>query len=398
VSTPDEMNQESSTPDEMNQESSAPDEMNQESSAPDDMTQVSSAPDDMTQVSSAPDDLSLGNDAAAQTELTMSEIESLYTDAFRRCKHRYNAEDQAKASFSRNAFAHDDNRTNYYTGLPNFKVMEHIFSFVREHVPVGKSLDQFQEYAVVLTKLRLNLGMQDLAYRVGVSVSTISRVINKWLCSLNDRLSSACMIWPDRESLCETMPLCFRKSFGNKVTVIIDCFEIFIDKPSNVLARAETWSQYKHHNTVKFLIGIAPQGVVTFISAGWGGRVSDKFIAEHCGLLDKLLPGDVVLADRGFTISDSISVKQAKLNLPAFTKGRDQLTALEVEESRNVSNVRIQVERVIGSVRQKFQILGGPLPLDFVAKKAGDTMPLIDRVVRVCCCLHNCCPSIVPFN
>jgi hypothetical protein len=51
------------------------------------------------------------------------------------------------------------------------------------------------------------------------------------------------------------MPMEFRKYFGVKVSIIIDCFEIFIDRPSNLLARAETWSNYKHHNTVKYLIG-----------------------------------------------------------------------------------------------------------------------------------------------
>ena len=36
--------------------------------------------------------------------------------------------------------------------------------------------------------------------------------------------------------------------------VIIDCFEIFIERPMNLKARAQTWSNYmyKHHNTVKF--------------------------------------------------------------------------------------------------------------------------------------------------
>ena len=74
-----------------------------------------------------------------------------------------------------------------------------------------------------------------------------------------------------------------------------------------------TWSNYKHHNTVKVLIGIVPQGVVTFVSEAWGGRVSDKNLTEHSGILDKLLPGDVVLADRGSTVSDSVGMMDGRV-------------------------------------------------------------------------------------
>ena len=45
--------------------------------------------------------------------------------------------------------------------------------------------------------------------------------------------------------------------------VIGFCFEVFIERPSNLLARTCTWSSYKHHNTVKVFIGIAPQGIVS---------------------------------------------------------------------------------------------------------------------------------------
>ena len=55
-------------------------------------------------------------------------------------------------------------------------------------------------------------------------------------------------------------------AFRLKTTFIIDCFEIFIDRPSNLLARTETFSNYKHHNTVKAFIGITPQGAISFVS------------------------------------------------------------------------------------------------------------------------------------
>ena len=95
---------------------------------------------------------------------------------------------------------------------------------------------------------------------------------------------------------------------SENTVLIVDCLETFIDRPSALLPRAQTYSSYKHHNTATYLIGITPHGIVSFISNGWGGRVSDKFLSECWGLLNKLLPGDTILADRGFDIEDSVCI------------------------------------------------------------------------------------------
>ena len=93
-----------------------------------------------------------------------------------------------------------------------------------------------------------------------------------------------------------------------------------------------------------------------------GRWVSDKFITENCGFLDKLIPGDMVMADRGFTITESVGLRHAKLVKPAFTKGKSQLDPVDGEHTRGIANVRIHVERVIGLLRCKFTILEGILP------------------------------------
>ena len=108
------------------------------------------------------------------------------------------------------------------------------------------------------------------------------------------------------------------------------------------------------------------------------------------------LPGDVVLVDRGFDIAESVGMMQA--TLPAFTKGKSQLSALEVEETRTISNVRIHVERVIGMVKQKYPILQSTIRMDFVKKRVGEDVPRIDRIVCICCALTNMCNAIVPFD
>lgn len=85
----------------------------------------------------------------------------------------------------------------------------------------------------------------------------------------------------------------FLEAFEKCVAIIVDCFDMRTARPSNLQACAQAFPHYKGMHTMKYLIGITPQGAVAFISKGWGGRASDKHITENCGLLYKLLPGDM---------------------------------------------------------------------------------------------------------
>ena len=96
--------------------------------------------------------------------------------------------------------------------------------------------------------------------------------------------------------------------------------------------------------------------MTTFVSSRWGGRVSDKHLMLNSGLLQKLLPRDVVLADRGFDVGEVVAISQASLHIPAFTKGLEQLPPVEVEKSCKLANVCIHIERVIGATRLRFSI------------------------------------------
>ena len=227
-------------------------------------------------------------------------------------------------------FFESDAKVRSYAGLPSYEVLMVVFEHVASHVSrQTQNLSRFREFVMVLIKLRLNVPLQDLAYRFVVSVATVSRIFSYWIAVMDVRLKFM-ISWPVREQLWQTMPMCFQYAFGKKV-VVIDCFGVFIERPSNLLARAQTFSSYKHHNTFKVLVGITPQGSISFVSQAWGGRTSDKYLTENCGFLEFLVPGDMVMADRGFTISDSVGLKQAKLTIPAFTKRKSQLDLLDVE-------------------------------------------------------------------
>ena len=69
------------------------------------------------------------------------------------------------------------------------------------------------------------------------------------------------------------------------------------------------------------------------------------------------MPGDVVMADRGFTVAGSVGMRQIRLVIPACTKGKSQLDPVDVEKTRGIANVGIHVERVSGLLRRKYTIL-----------------------------------------
>ena len=76
--------------------------------------------------------------------------------------------------------------------------------------------------------------------------------------------------WPDRETIRQNLPGCFKPKYKH-TTCIIDCSEVFIERPTSLLACSQTYSNYKGHNTVKFLVAISPTGaIILFPSAGEG--------------------------------------------------------------------------------------------------------------------------------
>ena len=123
----------------------------------------------------------------------------------------------------------------------------------------------------------------------------------------------------------------------------------------------------------------------------------DVYFTENCDLLKNLLPGDLVLADRGFTVHKSVGLYCAQLKIPEFTLGKSQLEQKSVGETREIAAVRIHVERVIGLLRNKFAILQGILPIKIIMK-ADDGTCKLNHVLTICSALCNLCSSVIPVE
>ena len=100
----------------------------------------------------------------------------------------------------------------------------------------------------------------------------------------------------------------------------------------------ELFSNYKHHTTLKGLIGISPGGAIIFIGQLYTGSISDREIVVRSGLLD--LPfqeKDSIMADKGFTIQDLLPLG-VSLNIPPFLGSSAQMPAQDVVHTQEIAS------------------------------------------------------------
>ncbi|XP_033753600.1 uncharacterized protein LOC117336915 [Pecten maximus] len=280
----------------------------------------------------------------------------------------------------------------FYTGIPDADSFEALFDEFKDDPQLKgnkvsgrpSTLRLIDEFFLVLMRLRLGLVLEDLAYRFKTSTSSCSRIFNKWIDYLNVQLSFL-IEWQDRKKIDLTMPNSFKSKYPN-CRVIIDCTEIRTETPSSLQLRSMLYSDYKSHMTYKSLVGISPNGVVTFVSDLYNGSISDKQITKLSGLVDLCECGDAIMADKGFLISDLTTPKGVQLIIPPFKKKRKQLTRREVQETRQIANLRIHVERQMERIKN-FRILQTNIPITMA--------PQASTIWKVCVKLTNLQPPLI---
>ena len=223
--------------------------------------------------------------------------------------------------------------------------------------PVNSSrkLTKEDKIAAFFMKLKFNLPFTFLGHIFNVHRTTIAEAFVTVLEAYYD-FSKDRIWWLSKEEVKATMPMCFKKHYPN-TRVIIDASEVQIEVPASVDAQILFYSNYKARHTIKFLVGIAPSGIVTFISNSYGGRVTDGHLTADSGFFDLLEPGDEVMSDKGFPdIERSLFDRNAMLVMPPFQKTGQQFTEQENIDCYNIASVRIHVERAIARLKQ-FEIL-----------------------------------------
>lgn len=117
--------------------------------------------------------------------------------------------------------------------------------------------------------------------------------------------------------------------------------------------------------------------MITFCSFLFPGSVADKAITRQSGLLDHLKAGDMVLADKGFLISDIVP-GGVSVNIPPFLN-KGKFTESEARATKEVAHNRIHVDMANAHIND-FRILN-MIPSHLRSSA--------NVLVHVCCALVN---------
>ena len=279
-----------------------------------------------------------------------------------------------------------DSDMRFYTGLPDYQTFISLYNFLKPRL--GISLNYYNGYSNVskhpsyvvsrgrprklcdidelfLTMARLRLGLleKDLADRFNIAQQEVSEIFATWIDRLSDYLGQLSFT-TERETMKRNLPKCFKPDYED-VYLIIDCTELYIEKPSQVIQQSATWSEYKGHNTGKGLIALSSLMLPVFESDIYPGSKSDEEILSQSGILSFAQLGDRWLAVKGFIVQHILDNWRVRVETPAKLEGKN-------------SQVRVHVERGIRRVKV-FRILRGNIPLRY--------SHLLSKLWKVCCWL-----------
>lgn len=270
------------------------------------------------------------------------------------------------------------------TGLPTKEVFQIVVNYVsRFKNSVSyyagwrvESVSFEDQIFITLMKLRQNYPNLHIGQLFSCSVGTISNIVTTFIHVLHAVLFDDIMTTiPSRDK----NSLCAPSSFSQYTScrIVIDCTDLEIATPKLMSLQNATYSSYRGMNSFKVIVGVAPNAVITYISKLYPGSISDKEIVHKSSLLNHMVTGDLILADKGFLIQDIVP-KGVSVNIPPFLEN-GKFTESEAKATKNIAKCRIHVERANARLKD-FKILNFVPP--YLRSYA-------DKLLQLCATLVN---------
>jgi hypothetical protein len=160
-------------------------------------------------------------------------------------------------------------------------------------------LDGRDQLLLLVVWLRLYPTHEVLAYLFGISDSTVSRVIQRWL-PLMEQAGRDTMRLPDPgRKRRRSLPELLRDT--PELAVVIDSFEQKVQRPKARAERDGWYSHKKRSHTLKSQVAVnEDNGRIVDVSTSVPGRTHDLTLLKQSGLLERLPEGVGGIGDLGY--------------------------------------------------------------------------------------------------
>ena len=175
-----------------------------------------------------------------------------------------------------------------FLGIP-IDLFEMIYKSCKDDLEQMRSLTKKDQLAIFFHKLKSGSRYTTISVVFDISERTCANVFANVI-DVVFRFSKKGLWWFSKEEVKATMPDSFKVHFP-EARCIIDASELKIQVPTKVRQAALSYSHYKSGHTAKFLVVVAPCGIIIFISRAFGGRITDSQLTNMSGFLKFVEPG-----------------------------------------------------------------------------------------------------------
>ena len=236
------------------------------------------------------------------------------------------------------------------------------------------------QFLMTLLILRRDRLFEDIAFQFDLDRNVVARIFKTWVQFIFWKFKDIQTAMFTKRKDLPRLPSVFRNKLLRNTRCVIDCTELVIESARNYNQQGNIYSAYKSRPTAKILVATNPNGAAVYISDAFEGSISDVKIVEKSGFLDFIENGDIILADRGFTIDHLLVKRGAKVVMPPMMKGKSALSLPEESITKVIAKARIHIERWNERLKL-FEWLRTPI--------RQDKRNMLSQGVYVCSCLAN---------
>lgn len=213
-----------------------------------------------------------------------------------------------------------------------------------------------------LMKMRTARTQQDIAFYFKTSDRTVSTkiaVVRK--CLVTDIAAKYLNYARTRDDLLSHKTAISECLFGQGAQLILDGTYLYIQKSKDHTFQKITFNNHKKRNYIKIMMGTAPDGEIIFALGPYravdnDATITKQILQDDVEAMRNYELGDTIIVDRGFRDCEVDLVNRGFIvKMPACSIN-PQLTTIEANQSRLVTKVRYDIERLNGLIKNYWKI------------------------------------------